>query len=196
MSLPREIRTERLWLRRWRDADRQPFAALNADPRVTEYLGALSREESDRLVGRIEAQFALRDFSMWAVEIPGVAPFAGFVGLSVPHFQAHFSPCVEIGWRLGAEHWGYGYATEGARAALAFGFEELGLEEIVAFTVPGNVRSRRVMEKLEMIHKPEDDFDHPSLPDGHPLRRHVLYRIAATSKASPRRTPSRETITP
>jgi RimJ/RimL family protein N-acetyltransferase len=185
MALPREIRTERLWLRRWRDADREPFAALNADPRVTEYLAALSREESDRLIGRIEAQFEQRGYSLWAVEVPGVAPFAGFVGLSVPHFQAHFTPCVEIGWRLGAEHWGNGYATEGARAVLAFGFEELGLQEIVAFTVPGNLRSRRVMEKLGMIYKTEEDFEHPSLPEGHPLRRHVLYRISADRKPDP-----------
>lgn len=178
MTIPSEIRTDRLLLRRWRPEDREPFAALNADPRVTEFLGALSREESDALAARIEAGFEQRGYGSWAVEVRGGAAFAGFVGLSVPRFEAHFAPCVEIGWRLAAQHWGHGYATEGARAALAFGFGTLGLEEIVAFTAPRNVRSRRVMEKIGMTYDPADDFDHPLLPEGHPLRRHVLYRIA------------------
>jgi RimJ/RimL family protein N-acetyltransferase len=179
MSLPQELRTERLWLRRWLPEDRVPFARLNADPRVVEFFpGALSREESDAMADRIEAHFHRHGFGLWAVEIPGVTPFAGFVGLAVPRFQAHFTPCVEIGWRLGAEHWNRGYATEGARAALEFGFRSLQLEEIVSFTVPANVRSRRVMEKLGMTHSPGDEFDHPVLPEGHPLRRHVLYRLA------------------
>jgi RimJ/RimL family protein N-acetyltransferase len=178
MTAPRELYTDRLRLRRWLPADRAPFAALNADPRVTEYLpGTLSRAESDALVARIEAHFDQYGFGLWAVEISNVAAFAGFLGLSVPRFTAHFTPCVEIGWRLGAAHWGHGYATEGARAVLAFGFEVLGLEEIVSFTVPGNTRSRRVMERIGMAHNPADDFDHPLLPAGHPLRRHVLYRI-------------------
>jgi RimJ/RimL family protein N-acetyltransferase len=111
------------------------------------------------------------------VEIPGVTPFAGFIGLAVPTFEQHFTPCVEIGWRLAAEHWGRGYATEGARVALEYGFQTLGLGEIVSFTVPGNLRSRRVMERIGMVHNPADDFDHPALPEGHRLRRHVLYRI-------------------
>jgi RimJ/RimL family protein N-acetyltransferase len=178
MTAPLELRTDRLRLRRWLPADHAPFAALNADPRVTEYLpGPLSREESDALVARIEAHFDQHGFGLWAVETRHVEAFAGFIGLLVPRFEAHFTPCVEIGWRLGAEHWGHGYATEGARAVLAFGFEELGLEEIVSFTVPGNARSRRVMERIGMTYDPADDFDHPSLPEGHPLRRHVLYRI-------------------
>jgi RimJ/RimL family protein N-acetyltransferase len=152
---------------------------LNADPRVMEHFPApLSSEESDALVARIEAHFDQRGFGLWAVEVPDVAPFVGFVGLSVPRFEAHFTPCVEIGWRLAAEHWGKGYATEGARAVLAFGFETLALAEIVSFTTTGNVPSRRVMEKIGMTHDPADDFDHPALPAGHPLRRHVLYRIA------------------
>jgi RimJ/RimL family protein N-acetyltransferase len=178
MTIPYELQTDRLLLRRWRPADREPLAALNADPRVAEFLGALSREESDSLAARIEAGFEQRGFGFWAVEIRGGAAFAGFVGLSVPRFEAHFTPCVEIGWRLAAEHWGHGYATEGARAALAFGFDELRLVEIVAFTAPGNTRSRRVMEKLGMTYDPADDFDHPLLAEGHPLRRHVLCRIA------------------
>ena len=206
--MPREILTPRLRLRRWLPGDRAPFAAMNADPRVMEYFPkALTREESDALIERIEAHFEQRGFGLWAVEIrggarfagsagaaatekfaraagfagatgtTGFAPFAGFIGLSVPRFQAHFTPCVEIGWRLAAEHWGHGYATEGARAVLDFGFEALGLEEIVSFTAEGNARSRRVMEKIGMTRNPADDFDHPSLPEGHPLRRHVLYRI-------------------
>ena len=180
---PRELRTGRLLLRRWRPDDRIPFAALNADPRVMEHFPApLSREESDRLAAHIEAHFDRHGFGLWAVEILRVAPFAGFVGLSVPSFEAPFTPCVEIGWRVAAEHWGRGYATEGARAALRHGFEALGLDEIVSFTVPGNARSRRVMEKLGMGHDPADDFEHPALPVGHPLRRHVLYRVRALAR--------------
>jgi RimJ/RimL family protein N-acetyltransferase len=168
-----------LWLRKWSPGDRAPFAELNADPRVMRHFPALlSREESDELAERIEAGFARRGFGLWAVEIPGVTSFAGFIGLSVPGFEAPFTPCVEIGWRLAARHWGQGYAPEGARAALAFAFGVLKLEEVVSFTVPANRPSRRVMEKIGMAHDPADDFDHPSFPDGHPLRRHVLYRMA------------------
>jgi len=178
-AAPAGLRTERLRLRRWLPADRAPFADLNADPRVMEFMPArLSPAESDALAARIEAHFDQRGFGLWAVEIAGGAPFAGFIGLSVPRFEAAFTPCVEIGWRLAAEHWGRGYATEGAQAALAFGFGILGLTEIVSFTVPENVRSRRVMERLGLTHDPADDFDHPLLPAGHRLRRHVLYRIA------------------
>jgi RimJ/RimL family protein N-acetyltransferase len=178
MGLPRDLQTERLRLRRWRDVDREPFAAMNRDPRVVEYLPwRLSREESDALVARIESHFARHGFGLWALEVVNIAPFAGFVGLSVPDFTARFTPCVEIGWRLAAEHWDHGYATEGARAALAFAFDRLRLDEVVSFTVPGNVRSRRVMEKLGMTHDPADDFDHPGLAEEHTLRRHVLYRL-------------------
>lgn len=178
VSLPPELRTDRLLLRRWRLADRAPFAALNADPRVMEYFPApLSRAESDASAVRIEAHFEQHGFGLWAVEITGVAPFAGFIGLCIPRFEAHFTPCVEIGWRLAAECWGRGFATEGARAALTFGSESLRLKEIVSLTVPSNLRSRRVMEKLGMTHHAGDDFDHPLLPDGHRLRRHVLYRV-------------------
>ncbi len=179
MKPPNEIRTERLWLRPWRAADREPFAALNADPRVMEFMPKrLTRAESDAFVGRIGAHFLDHGFGLWAVQILGGAKFAGYVGLSVPRFHARFTPCVEVGWRLAAEHWGRGYATEGAKAAVAFGFEQLGLKEIVSFTVPANVRSIRVMERIGMTRDPADDFDHPLLPEGHPLRRHVLYRIA------------------
>ena len=173
-----ELHAARLILRRWRPADRRPFAALNADPVVMEYFPApLSRTESDALADRIEAHFDRHGFGLWAVEIPGVAPFAGYVGLSIPSFQAHFTPALEVGWRLARNCWGKGYASEGARAALEFGFERLGLKEIVSFTVPANRRSRRVMERIGMRRTPSDDFDHPLLAEDHPLRRQVLYRI-------------------
>jgi RimJ/RimL family protein N-acetyltransferase len=187
MEPARELRTRRLLLRRWLPEDRPAFAAMNADPRVMEFLPkALSREESDATADRIEAHFAERGFGLWAVEVPGVAPFIGFVGLATPRFTAPFTPCIEIGWRLAAEHWGRGYATEGARAAIEFGLGPAGLDEILSFTVPDNVRSRRVMEKIGMTHSPADDFDHPLLAAGHPLRRHVLYRIAKPDIASKR----------
>jgi RimJ/RimL family protein N-acetyltransferase len=179
VGIPRELRTSRLLLRRWRPEARVPFAALNADPRVMEHFPAtLSRQESDARVDRIEAHFQKHGYGYWAVEIPGVTTFAGFIGLSIPGFEAHFTPCIEVGWRLAFEHWNLGYATEGARAALAFGFDSLQAKEIVSSTVLANVRSRRVMEKLGMTRSPSDDFDHPALPEGHPLRRHVLYRLA------------------
>ncbi len=139
---------------------------------------ALSRAESDAMIDRMEEHFEGHGFGAWAVEIPGVTPFAGFIGLFVPCFEAHFTPCVEIGWRLDEPYWGHGYATEGALAVTTFGFNVLHLNEIVSFTVPSNTRSRRVMEKIGMTHTPADDFDHPSLPAGHRLRRHVLYRLA------------------
>jgi RimJ/RimL family protein N-acetyltransferase len=138
----------------------------------------LTRAESDAFAARVRSEMSERGFGLWAVEAPGVAPFLGFTGLAVPRFEAHFTPCVEVGWRLAREHWGRGYAPEAARAALAFGFERLGLAEIVSFTASGNAKSRRVMEKIGMTHDPAGDFEHPSLPPGHPLRRHVLYRVA------------------
>jgi RimJ/RimL family protein N-acetyltransferase len=181
MAPPVELRplcTERLLLRPWRDDDLAPFAALNADPRVMQHLpGLLSRDDSDAMAARIRAHFAARGFGLFAVEVPGVAPFIGFIGLATPSFEAHFTPCVEVGWRLAAAHWGRGYAIEGARAAVAHGFSALGLDEIVSMTVPANERSRRVMERLGMRRSPDDDFDHPRLPEGHRLRRHVLYRL-------------------
>lgn len=171
------IVTERLWLRRWRDDDLEPFAALNADPEVMEHFpSTLSREQSVAGVDWIGKHFAEHGYGFWAVEAPGQAPFLGFIGLAVPAFETSFTPCVEIGWRLARPWWGRGLATEGAQAALSYGFEQLGLAEIVSFTVPGNVRSRRVMAKLGMRHT--EDFEHPRIEPGHPLRRHVLYRLA------------------
>jgi ribosomal-protein-alanine N-acetyltransferase len=180
MALPREIQTERLRLRRWLPDDRKPFAELNADPRVMEHFPApLTRAESNAMVQRIESHFEQHGFGLWALELPGTAAFAGFVGLMIPRFDAHFTPCVEIGWRLAFEHWGQGYAPEAARAVLRFAFEQAALLEVVSFTATGNARSRRVMEKIGMKHDPHADFDHPALPVGHALQRHVLYRIAA-----------------
>jgi len=175
------IRTERLLLRAWRDEDLEPFAALNADPRVMEHMpGVLDRAASDETAARIRRGFAERGWGLWAVAVPGVAPFIGFTGLQPVPFDAHFTPAVEIGWRLSRESWGRGYATEAARAACAHAFGEIGLDAIVAMTVRANVRSWSVMERLGMTHSPDDDFDHPRLPEGHPLRRHILYRLAAT----------------
>ena len=178
MAAPIELRTDRLRLRQWLASDREAFARLNADARVMEYLPAvLSRDESDALAVRIEAHIDQQGWGLWAVEIPSVTSFAGYIGLSTPRFDAHFTPCTEIGWRLASDFWGFGYATEGALAVLAFGFRTLRLDEIVSFTVPGNLPSRRVMERIGMAHNPSDDFENPTLPAGHRLRRQVLYRM-------------------
>jgi len=172
--------TARLRLRRWREEDREPFYRINSDPRVMEHFPAcLSREESDETIDRVEAHFKKRGFGLWAAELIETGELAGFIGLSVPRFTTQFTPCVEIGWRLGAQFWGRGLATEGARAAMRFGFEEVRLGEIVSFTVPANLRSLRIMEKLGMRRDPAADFDHPFIAEGHPLRRHLLYRLRA-----------------
>ena len=171
------IRTARLLLRRWTDADLEPFAALNADPRVMEHFpSTLSRPESDALVARIEADFDEHGFGLWAVEADGT--FLGFTGLSVPRPDVGLGPVVEVGWRLAASAWGRGYATEAARAAVLDG-RARGVGEIVSFTAETNLPSRRVMERVGLTHDPAADFDHPALPEGHRLRRHVLYRLPA-----------------
>lgn len=172
------LTTKRLLLRRWREYDRLPFQAMNADPRVMEYFPSpLTPAESDALMARAEEHFVRHNFGPFAVELLHGKSLAAFIGLSIPAFDAPFMPAVEVGWRLAFDQWGQGLATEGARAALDYGFNKLGLEQIVSFTVPANLRSRRVMVKLGMTHDPHDDFDHPLLPVGHPLRRHVLYRL-------------------
>jgi RimJ/RimL family protein N-acetyltransferase len=173
-----ELRAERLLLRRWRSHDVAPFAALNADPEVMEHFPKpLSRDETEAFVQRIEEEFEELGHGLWAVEVSEGAPFIGFVGLHRHTFPAHFTPAVEVGWRLARPYWGQGYATEAAREALAFGFGRLSLGEIVSFTAPANSRSRRVMERLGLTHSVADDFDHPNVPEGHRLRRHVLYRM-------------------
>ena len=141
----------------------------------------LSRAESDAMVDRIEEHFGNRGFGLWAIEVRDVAPFVGFAGLAVPRFSARFTPCVEVGWRLAFAYWGYGYATEAARLALAYGFATLALAEVVSFTSVMNHRSRAVMDRLGMRRDPVDDFDHPALPENHSLRRHVLYRLGSDS---------------
>jgi RimJ/RimL family protein N-acetyltransferase len=170
------LTTERLVLRRWRESDLESFRKMNADPRVMEFMPKLlDSAESDALVERIERHFDERGFGPMAVELNESGAFVGFVGLYVPQFEASFMPAVEIGWRLAAEHWGNGLATEAARETLRFGFEKVGLESVVSFTVPANVRSRSVMERIGMTF--EGVFEHPHLPEGDPLRRHVLYRL-------------------
>jgi RimJ/RimL family protein N-acetyltransferase len=174
-----QLVTERLVLRGWRAEDRAPFAALNADPCVMRFLTPpMGRAASDALVDRIHVGFHAHGFGLWALEVPGSHPFIGFVGLAVPSFEAHFTPCVEIGWRLTRSAWGQGYATEGANAVLDFAFEEAALAEVVAFTARTNERSRQVMRRLGMGHDPREDFDHPRLEPGDPLRPHVLYRMS------------------
>jgi RimJ/RimL family protein N-acetyltransferase len=171
------LRTERLLLREWQDDDRAPFAELNADPEVMEHFPAvLSREESDAFVDGIRSAWA-RGFGLWAVEETAKGRFIGYVGFSVPTWEAAFTPCVEIGWRLRADAWGQGLATEAARAALAWAVANIEPPrgEIVSFTTVGNLRSRRVMEKIGFVRDEAADFDHPRLPDWE-FRRHVLYR--------------------
>ena len=172
------LETERLLLRRWKESDREPFAAINADPRVMEFFpGTLTREESDALIDNIESHFVNHGFGLFAAELKAEQKLIGFIGLHVAGFQAHFTPCVEIGWRIGKEYWGKGLATEGSQAVVRWAFDRLTLDSLVSFTVPENVASRRLMEKLGMTHDPADDFDHPKLPPGHRLRKHVLYRL-------------------
>ena len=172
----------RICLRRWRDDDREAFAAMNSDQRVMEFLPSrLSRAESDALVDRIQKHFSEHGFGVWAIEVLNLTPFIGFAGLTIPRFSAHFTPCVEVGWRLAFEHWGHGYATEAARLALGYGFGTLALSEIMSFAAVTNHRSRAVMGRLGMRRDPDEDFDHPALPENHPLRRHVLYRLSSDS---------------
>jgi ribosomal-protein-alanine N-acetyltransferase len=179
------LETERLILRNWRAADRQPFAQMNADPLVMEFMPAtLSNSESDLLVDKIQKHFQTHGFGPFAAELRASHSFIGFIGLAIPSFQARFTPCVEVGWRLSAIHWGKGLATEGAREVMRYAFGVLRLDDVVSFTVPANVRSRRVMEKLGMTHDPTDDFDHPKLPEGHHLRPHLLYRLKASVHGS------------
>lgn len=176
----RELRTDRLRLRRWCAQDREPFAALNTDASVMEFYPAtLSQDESNAFVERIEDHFHKNDFGLWAVELMLSSEFVGYVGLWPATFEAHFTPAIEVGWRLAHRFWGAGLAPEAAHAAVADGFDRLGLDEIVSFTAEINLRSRRVMEKLGMTRDASDDFEHPSVPANNALRPHVLYRLSA-----------------
>ena len=177
MPTTSQLNGPRVILRQWRDDDLAPFAALNADPVVMEYFPAtLSRAESDAVVERTHALFAQYGYGFWALEIPGVTPFAGMVGIAHVGFNAPFTPAMEIGWRLAQAYWGKGYATEAAELALTYGFENLQLPEIISFTAACNLRSQAVMQRIGMTHDASEDFDHPKLTVGDRLRRHVLYR--------------------
>ncbi|HGM6823751.1 TPA: GNAT family N-acetyltransferase [Serratia marcescens] len=177
MSTILTLDSDKLRLRPWRDDDLPAFAALNADPQVMRYFPAtMTAEESHAQAERIRAFMQQHGWGLWAVEVKGGAPFIGFVGLARPGDDLPCSPCVEIGWRLAAAHWGNGYAAEAARTALACAFDTLHLPEVVSFTAEDNQPSRRVMERIGM-HFDGETFLHPRLPAGHPLQKHVLYRL-------------------
>ncbi|KGM12408.1 GNAT family acetyltransferase [Cellulomonas bogoriensis 69B4 = DSM 16987] len=175
------MRTDRLLLRPWVEADLEPFARMNADPAVMEHFpSVLTRQDSDALAARARAHIDEHGWGLWAVEVADGAhtgTFAGFTGLAVPRFAAHFTPCVEVGWRLARWAWGSGYATEAARAALHVAFTDLHLDEVVSFTARSNTRSTAVMRRLGMTHDPADDFRHPSVPADHPSGDAVLHRL-------------------
>lgn len=173
------LRTERLILRPWRASDLLPFSQINADSRVMEfYPSVMSAEESDALAEKIQKHAMEKKYGFWAIEAPGVANFIGYVGLNYWNLEMSFAPCVDVGWRLGAPFWGKGYATEGAKEALRFGFEECYFSEIVAMATIYNSRSHSVMKKLGMRHDPKENFYHPKLPQDHPLSLRVLYRLS------------------
>ncbi|UMR28393.1 GNAT family N-acetyltransferase [Massilia sp. MB5] len=173
------IHSERLILRPWAADDAAAFVRINADPRVTEFLlGPLSQAQTEEFIATQNAQYAAHGTCLFAATLKESEELLGFIGVRRQTFDVPFAPCWEAAWRLAAPHWGRGYAGEGARAVLRYGFDQLGMEEVVAFTVPQNLRSRRVMEKLGMRRDPVSDFAHPALAPDHPLSRHVLYRIA------------------
>jgi len=179
---PLELRTKRTLLRQWKDSDLPVWCAMNADAEVRRHFASvLTEEESLGEAQRIRDAVSQRGWGAWALELPGVMPFAGFVGLLVPTFEAPWTPAVEIGWRLPTAAWGKGYATEAARAVARFAFDVLELDEIVAIAVPGNTPSHKVMERIGMRREAEGDFEHPRLPEGHALRRHLLYRLDRAS---------------
>ena len=178
------LTTARLILRQWRDDDLPQLAALNSDPEVMRFFAEpLSRQKSDTYAERIRRHIEEHGWGLWAVEVRELAPFIGFVGLSAPAFEAHFTPCIEVGWRLAKAFLGMGYATEAARVVLAHGFGSLTLREIVSYTYTENLRSRAVMERLGMTHNPADDFEYPRLDKDHPLRHQALYRITTANQA-------------
>ena len=181
------METERLIMRRWRDEDRDPFAAMNADAEVMEHFPALlSREQSDGFVDRIEEGFEAHGYGLWALEVRESGQFIGFTGLVLQTFEAPFTPAVEVGWRLAKAAWGHGYAIEAARRAVRYGFDEAGLDEIISMTTVRNTRSRKVMERLGMTRDIADDFYFPGIAEDNPLRPHVLYRLKRGQALGPR----------
>lgn len=180
------LHTQRLILREWRESDLAPFADFNADPQVMQfYTHTLNREESDALAEKYQRELKARGYGFWAVQAPAEADFIGYVGLNYWDLEADFSPCIDVGWRLGSPYWGKGYATEAALAALDYGFETLGFQEIVSMATIGNTRSHRVMERLGMRTNPSENFAHPKLPKGHPLSMRVLYRLTKKEWSRP-----------
>jgi RimJ/RimL family protein N-acetyltransferase len=172
------IETERLILREWQRGDLEVFAEINKDPKVLEFMPApLNFQETAEWIERISQHFKLHGFGLWAVTLKKSGEMIGYTGLNVPTFEAHFTPCVEISWRIASAYWGKGYATEAAKAVLAIAFKEYKLKEIVSLTVPANQRSIRVMEKIGMQRDMSGDFNHPRVSEGHSLSRHVLYKI-------------------
>jgi 3-dehydroquinate dehydratase/shikimate dehydrogenase len=172
------IKTDRLILRNWKEEDAEPFAQLNADPRVMEYFpSTLSRKESDTLLKSGYAHIKKYGWGKWAVALIDTGEFIGRIGLEEVNFQAPFSPNIELGYRIAFEYWGKGYASEGAKAVLGYGFNHLNLNEIVAFTPAQNLRSQQVMQRIGMYRDSNEDFDHPKLAEDHPLKRHFLYRL-------------------
>ncbi|KTD25721.1 acetyltransferase [Legionella lansingensis] len=172
------LSTERIVIREWQDSDLLPFALMNADSKVMKYFPArLTEQETRAMVERIQAHIQRHGFGLWAAELKATKEFIGFIGLNVPSFTAHFTPCVEIGWRLARSFWGQGLATEGGKAVLDYAFDKLHVQEIVSFTSERNKRSQRVMQKIGLSHDKKDDFHHPNLPIEHPLSWHVLYRL-------------------
>ena len=175
------LKTKRLLLRHWKKEDLSAFAKMNSDPKVMEFFSTLlTKEESDHLAQRIEKELNEKEFGMWAVEQPNIASFIGFIGLHCPDFTAHFTPCIEIGWRLDRNYWGHGYALEGAQEVLKYGFADLKLKEIVAFAPHIHKRSIRVMQKLNMKSDPNENFIHPKTSKESNLNPFVLYRITKT----------------
>ncbi len=173
------IETKRLILRTWEPQDVEAYYEINQDPKVIEFLlGPLSLQQVNDFIIAMNLQYELRGFTCWAVVLKDTNECIGFIGLNYPQWESHFTPAVEVGWRLGSKFWGKGYATEGAKAALDFGFQKCGLDEIVSFTVPANVRSIRVMEKIGLRRDIDGDFSHPKLPVDHRLSQHILYRLS------------------
>lgn len=184
--MPDVLTGPRIILRRWRPEDLDGLAAMHADPEVMRHLMPIDgRAGSDAVGARIQRHFDTHGFGLWVIDVPGVSAFIGYTGLVHVPYEATFTPAIEIGWRIQRAYWGHGYVSEAARLSLQDGFGRLGLREVIALTVPANVRSQAVMTRLGMRRDPAEDFDHPLVPAGHPLRRHVLYRLARADFLAP-----------